>query len=280
MTNQHNSLLDAYRALAQKIVSQIKVPAVTDILLPEPSATAKLDQFGFVILADGSAAPFYCSLESSFEQIQQNLPHSGGAGLPLQVLLDGFNSHQLAQRALALGAFNAVSQSLFLQSGFDPCKLPTGRDQASPGLVGMVGFFRPLLARLLEQGNQILIVEKNRTRVELQPGVMLADDAAELQRCDRILCTASTLINDSLPQILAHRREGVPFTLIGPSGSGLPDVLFEQGVDEVGGFRVQDVDSLVQQVRAGESWGKSGGKYSISAPDYPGVDSLLERVTG
>ena len=140
----------------------------------------------------------------------------------------------------------------------------------------MVGYFRPLIERLLAQGNQIIVVELNPARVELQAGVSLAESPAALLQCEQILCTASTLINDSLQDLLRYKSPAAHFSLIGPTGSGLPDILFARGVDDVGGFRVADPDELRRLLQADEPWGSAGSKYVIEKVHYPGYRELID----
>ncbi len=63
--------------------------------------------------------------------------------------------------------------------------------------------------------------------------------------------------------------------LIGPSGSGLPDVLFEHGVHAVGGVSFDDTSALREALRRRESWGSAGSKYELTSANYPGFEVLL-----
>jgi uncharacterized protein (DUF4213/DUF364 family) len=100
-------------------------------------------------------------------------------------------------------------------------------------------------------------------------------DPRDLRQCGRVLCTASTLINDSLAELLATVDRQAPFELIGPSGSGLPDPLFARGVATVGGIQFPGREQLLDQLRRGESWGSAGRKYQLDTRSYPGLDELL-----
>jgi len=93
-----------------------------------------------------------------------------------------------------------------------------------------------------------------------------------------ILCTAATLINDSVDEVLQHCRNAENFSLIGPSGSGLPDVLFEHGVDAVGGVFFGSTAELNNTLASRSSWGKAGQKYQLDATVYPGYQALLEKI--
>jgi uncharacterized protein (DUF4213/DUF364 family) len=139
----------------------------------------------------------------------------------------------------------------------------------------MVGYFGPLVERLVEQGQRVLVLEKRLERIEPNPLVRGTGNPADLAACSEVLCTASTLLNDSLDEILAVCRDVPSFSLIGPSASGLPDALFARGVDSVGATLFPDQQRLLDTLAAGDGWGKAGDKYEISCVEYPGLEALL-----
>lgn len=275
-----------YRDLARRIGEHIELPPVVGLHLPKIVEDAeKPDEFGFVFLEDGSVGPFYTSLEDSLPRLWHRYPDPSNLRADAVELTRHFgDATDLAASALALGAFNAISQHLFRRASFSPSEASvssasTGIDDPLAGdRVGMVGYFCPLVERMLEKGVEVLVVEKKPERVEIVEGLELAGDASELARCDQVLCTASTLINDSLEDILGHSRGCRRFSLIGPSGSGLPDLLFERGVDSVGGLEFFDLEALREALQQQVSWGHAGHKYQLTPEAYPGVGELLRRA--
>jgi uncharacterized protein len=277
-----------YLQLAQSIMAQIEIPAVAGIHLPRPvEEEQKADEFGFVFLEDGTAAPFYTSLDDALEQLWKKYPDGHSCQVETRELIEYLDSEEAALNALALGAFNAMSQHVMARAGYSPTEFRTNpnpledssaRRGRSTKRIAMVGYFRPMIARLLEQGNTLLVLEKNPARVELQAGVELTTNPADLLNFDRILCTASTLINGTLGEILQYKKESAHFSLIGPSGSGLPDILFQHAVDDVGGILIQDVPALKVSLEKQESWSHAGQKYQLSQQQYPGITDLLETI--
>jgi uncharacterized protein (DUF4213/DUF364 family) len=269
-----------YLELSRRLIARHPIPDVVSIHLPKlVDEPEKRDEFGFVFLADGTAAPFYTSLDDTLARLWRRFPPDQFQPSPIAGLLDWLVADELEQRALAVGAFNAMSQHLLARSGWFDQKRGTNDEKHdvmnSPGRLGMVGYFGPLIERLLARGKPVLVVENNPDRVKPQDGLTLASGPEALRDCDDILCTASTLINDSLDQILQHKRDDAYLALIGPSGSGLPDVLFRHGVDEVGGFRVTNHNALKSALAQDDSWGDSGEKYRLYRASYPGIDHLL-----
>jgi len=285
------NLADDYLELAQRLLSPGDIPRPSRLYFPaisknpEPGPVAgdtnKEDDFGFVILEDGSAGPFYTSFGDSLEYLHQHFPEPLHPRQTTRDLISGFASPQIALRALALGAFNALSQHLIRRSGYQPptTKNSAGLDRLETGeRIGMVGYFCPLVDKLLARGLQIQIIEKNPQRVELQPGLQLSTLASDLAGCRQIICTASVLINNSLDEILQASTDASACHLIGPSGSGLPDIVFKRGVASMGGIIFNSPAALFERLDEAVNWGDAGQKYQLTPVNYPGVESLLLRA--
>ena len=141
----------------------------------------------------------------------------------------------------------------------------------------MVGYFCPVIDRLVEQGEEVLLLEQVPERVPIRDHVAVTGDPADLAGCSRILCTASVLINDSLDQLLAASAGVQGFEIIGPSGSGLPDALFKRGITGVGGIVFDDAKRLFDALDRRENWGSAGRKYQLGPGDYPGIEVLIAQ---
>jgi uncharacterized protein (DUF4213/DUF364 family) len=270
--------------LAQMVSGQIAIPAVDSILLPESTDNDEsVDEFGLLVLQDGSIGPFYTSLDETLAECWQLYPNGKSVPTDTLKLIENLHSPSAAERAVALGAFNALSQHVLRRANFSPLQpgnvASTGITQPEPGeTVGMVGYFGRLIERLQAQHIHILVLEKNPQRVPAEIGVTLTTNAQDLARCQHILCTASTLINGTLENILQARDRSATFSLIGPSGSGLPDVLFEFGVDAVGGILFPDSALAISTFKQQRSWDKSGEKYQLTRANYPGIAQILEQI--
>lgn len=269
--------------LARRVCAEIEVPEITGLHLPDLSAGDEFrDEFGFVFLADDTAAPFYVSLPGTLESLHGRFPDPSHAQLSLPRCLDELAGTSLPARALALGAWNALSQFLIRRAGFQcPPRGSSGGYLPEAGeRVGMVGYFCPIIDRLIERGVEVLVVEQQPGRVPRRAGVELSEDLASLAACRLVYCTASTLINDSLEQVLDNCARAEAVDLIGPSGSGLPDVLFEHGIHAVGGVSFADAAALRAALARRESWGSAGSKYELTADNYPGAEALLAAALG
>jgi uncharacterized protein (DUF4213/DUF364 family) len=257
------------------------IPPVAGLYLPSVAQHPDyVDEFGFVFLEDGSVGPFYVSLDDTLPQLWRSFAEPASVRGNAIELARGLASTVLATRALALGAYNALSQHLMLRGGYRP---PARGTAASPSpvrgeTVGMVGYFCPVIDRLVERDVSVRLLERITDRVPGRAGVELVSEPSALGDCRIVMCTASTLVNDSLDDILAACRNAESFELIGPSGSGLPDAVFARGVNVVGGIRYDDVEALKQALKSGANWGHTGEKYEITRNQYPGLAELLARL--
>lgn len=270
-------------ALARKLHAALEAPDIVGLHLPALSADdAYRDEFGFVFLQDGTAAPFYVSLPGTLEALHARFPEPARTRLPLADCLDGWNMSTLPERALALGAWNALSQHLLRRAGFVfPARGSVAGFEPERGeRIGMVGYFCPVIDRLVEAGIEVLVVEQQPGRVPARDHVELSEDLAALKTCRLVYCTASALINDTLGQVLDNCAAAEAVDLIGPSGSGLPDLLLARGIHAVGGVSFADSAALRDALARRENWGRVGQKYELAAVNYPGVEALLETALG
>jgi uncharacterized protein (DUF4213/DUF364 family) len=266
------------------LAGTIRDVPVSGLYLPPPAADETFrDEFGFVFLDDGSVGPFYVSMGGILDALWQRYPDPAACCDGVKPLLRGFERTDLAERALAIGVYNALSASLFKRAQFVPPDRAavSGLDRPVPGeTVGMVGYFGPLVDRLLTRGCNVLALELAPERVSAQPGLASTVNPKDLCVCAHVLCTAATLVNDTLDELLTVLSGHVPVELVGPSGSGLPDALFARGVTSVGGIRFDDREALVTSLERGEPWGTTGRKYQLTPDGYPGADGLIASANG
>ena len=277
------SIIPAYLEIAQTVANQISLPAVSQLYLPELDTTDEFrDEFGLLFLEGGFVAPFYASLPGTLSALRDRFTSASVSEMPLLDLISLMDQADLASHALGLGAYNAMSQHLMQGAGLLPLSKAESGNMGSakprPGEeIGMIGYFCPLIDKLVDRGHRVLVLEQQPERVPERAGVHLTQNPADLSACRIILCTAATLINDSIDSILRHSQQAESFSLIGPSGSGLPDVLLERGVDAVGGVYFSSDLELRSKLAGRSSWGSAGHKYQLTAENYPGYQALLDK---
>jgi uncharacterized protein (DUF4213/DUF364 family) len=177
---------------------------------------------------------------------------------------------------------NALSRHLLDRARFQPdlATSSLGSLRLGPGSrLGMVGFFPPLVRRAREEGVPLTVLELKEELVQEGPGLTVTLDPARLAGCTHVVCTSTTLLNDSLEPVLAHARGCEEFVVVGPSSPLVPDALFARGVTSVGGAWVVDPAALAERIVRGERWGDATRKSSLrSGPAWPGCDALLRRA--
>ncbi len=273
------SLYRDFHRIIRQVCQAVAVPKIEEVLLPTLKEEGKQDEFGFIVLADGSVGPFYTSLGDSLSSLHRRTTEVDCSGKdPIDLALK-LGDGRLHSGALALGAVNAISQFLMHRAGFDPTVATVETVLPEPNdSIGMVGFFGPVVERYLARGCRITVVEKKPERVPIELGIEVSTNPAALRGCDHIVCTASTLINNTLEEILGNLSQDSTVNLMGPSASCLPDPLFARGIDLVGGILIDDPECLRRAMILGDSWGCCGKKYQLSAEHYPGVEALLASI--
>lgn len=268
--------------MAQRIARDIELPDIEEIILPSPGVAGIRDaEFAAVSLRDGSMGFFYTLLDDTSRRLHDEIdPQAWRGRSPLRLAIQ-YGARDALARSMGLGAISAITQSLFRRAGYVPDTRTNSmaRMAFSPAdHVGMVGFFPPLVERLRAQGVRLTVIERNPDFVQQGDAFRVTLDAAELAGCNKILCTAATLLNDSLDEILAHCAQAERVAVIGPTAGCLPDPLFARGVDAVGGSRVADAALLKGRLRDQQEWAEAVQKYTLERDVYPGFERLLRQA--
>ena len=266
-------------SLTAEICQQHLLPPVSWLHLPpENPRDPHHKKFGVLVLADGSCGFFFTRLGDNLKQLRDKIDEKQILSTPVLDLAAGYDNDNLVKRSLGLGALNAIAQHVFsrsagvLQNDVDPL----GQlDLDTSHQVGMVGFFKPLVRMLKDQRVRVTVIEKDEGYLDYDGPVDVTLDVGVLKRCDRVLITASTLLNGSLESVLANCAADARVALIGPTVGCLPDPFFARGIDVVGGSRVADLCGLKKHMEHGENWGDSVRKYCINNKQYAGAHCLF-----
>lgn len=263
------------------IARQRPASRVRRLHVPHRSATAAdLDAaFCAVELEDGAFGLSYVLLGNTLQAL---LAAHGGGALPLAgadplALAQGLVGGNAVERAIALAAINALTDSVWRQLGYEPP--PAGNSLGDVVLgpqdhLGMIGFFPPLVQRVAEVGGRLSVVEMNAEKVAHQrarfPQVSIGLDRALLAPCNLVVGTSTMLLNHTLDAMLAAAPNAQRFAVIGPSAGLWPDALFERGVTLLGGTRVTDPQAFAEAMAVGRSWSSATRKFAIARETWPG----------
>ncbi len=270
-------------AVARRIGEALRPPPVSRVLLPadEPGPEGR-GEFCAVQLRDGSTGLAYVLLGDTRERLAARSAASLAGGDAV-ALAGGLAGDDAAGRSLALAALNALTRHLYQRAGFTPDLARDSLGDLALGpddRLGMVGFFPPLVRRARQAGIPLLVLELKAELVQEGPGLTVTLDPSRLAECTRVVCTSTTLLNESLEAALGYARGCREFVLVGPSAGCVPDPLFARGVTALGGAWVRDPELLLQRMERGERWGDAAAKSSLRrGPGWPGLPELLTRAT-
>ncbi|WP_439114453.1 Rossmann-like domain-containing protein [Hydrogenophaga sp.] len=275
------SLLDQLTLLAQRFAP----PRVAQLHVPQrPDTPGEHDaEFCAIELEDGAFGLSYVLLGDTLNALSAS--HGAGtrplAGANPLALAQALPHGSAVQRALALAAINALTDSVWRQVGYEPP--PAGNSLGDIRLtpqdhLGMIGFFPPLVRRVAEAGGRLSVVEMDQAMVARQreryPDVHIGLDRAMLAPCNLVVGTSTMLLNDTLDDMLAAAPQATRFAVIGPSAGLWPDALFERGVTLLGGTQVVDAKGFREAMGLGESWSQATRKFAIARDTWPGWRGL------
>lgn len=256
-------------------------PAIRHIYLPEPDSNPDRDAvFGLLALADDSTGFFYMRWTDRREWQEAARETRSLVGRNAIELASWFDADDRVKKSLGLGAINAISQHLFRRAGYrlETAANSMGAMALTPtDHVGMVGFFPSLVQRLRDRDIPLTVIEKKPELVQNDTHFKVTLDPSALAACTHVLCTASTLVNDTLDDILSHCPSTAHVAVIGPSAGCLPGPLFARGVDIVGSSVVTDLTALLDHIHHQQPWENTVTKYSIRKTDYPGIAALQKQ---
>ena len=116
------------------------------------------------------------------------------------------------------------------------------------------------------------MIEKNPRLIQKYPELPISLDATKLSTCNKVLCTSTTILNNSLDEVLSHCAPEALVSVIGPTAGYFPDPLFNRGVDVVGGRVVKDAAPFIQLLREQKRWGAATRKICFQKRTYMGIE--------
>jgi len=195
---------------------------------------------------------------------------------PVSYYLDEMDQNAPLKKALGIAVLNALSTSCWHRKtpkeygfdlGIDPLEGAAIPEEAH---VVVIGALVPYIRMLKARGKPFCILEKDARTLkadEMRYYVPPEHANKEISKADWLIITGTTLINDTLEDILDHCRSDANITLVGPTASMLPDAFFRRGVDSIGGITVTDPDKLLDTlIEAGSGYhfyGKSAERLVI-----------------
>jgi uncharacterized protein (DUF4213/DUF364 family) len=249
------------------------VAAVTDILGPELDEIAVERAviglfFTGVKLTTGHAGACATPIKTIPEAVccpssVMAMPFPGKLkGRPARdVMKEAFSDHGI-RRGVGIAAVNALAELCWerrphplieLQRGIDAFDANEFRPEDQTVVIGA---FVPFLKELKRRKQRFLVLEKDpdTLKPEEMPFYRPAEMAREVvPQADVLLVTGTTLLNDTLEDLLAWARPEARVTVVGPTVGLLPDAFLKRGADYLGGVRITDPDGFLDLLAEGGS---------------------------
>jgi uncharacterized protein (DUF4213/DUF364 family) len=171
-------------------------------------------------------------------------------------------------RGLGIAALNALADTCWRRRPHPEAELRIGVDAFDAAAIRpadkvvVVGAFVPFLRALKERRQPFIVLEQNPAtlKADEMPFFRPADEADRvIPEADVVLITGSTLVNETLEDLLALRNPGARVTVVGPTVGLLPDAILRRGADILGSIRITEPDAFLDVLAEG------GG-----APDFLG----------
>jgi uncharacterized protein (DUF4213/DUF364 family) len=270
------SLKDEFKKMITELATKFTIPPIANIFLPPfyIGGQPKDAQFmaisleggavgvSFVLLPDEKMVE-YTALQSS-DFVEKN---------PCRFAFEFGNDDPLKEM-ISLAAINAICQHVMRETSFvvDNATDSLGLLSVSEGdRVGMVGLFLGLIKAIKKANAELVVIEKNQQLIQKYCDLPITMDATKLSTCNKILCTSTTILNNSLDEILAHCSPDAFVSIIGPTAGYFPDPLFARGVDVVGGRIVKNGELFLQLIAEKKRWGDSTQRTCFQKETYAGI---------
>ena len=267
---------------AERIDAALGPARVQRVVLPPIAENpGKEGEFCAVQLDDGSVGLAFVLLDGTLAALHGRRPSGAEHGITAMSLVRGYAAAELPSRALGLATINALARRLYDRAGFVPDDANDSFGSlalARGDRLGMVGHFTPLIQQARALGIPVTVLELRPELVREEPGLSVTLYAKRLSACNKIVSTSTLLLNDNIEQVRALWPGADAVASVGPSAGCPPDPLFAAGVSSVGTAWVDDAETFLARLAAGEKWGTSSRKVTLTRQSYPGLDALLRRA--
>jgi uncharacterized protein (DUF4213/DUF364 family) len=270
------SLKDEFRKMINELTTRFPLPPIANIFFPPfyKSGQPKDAQFMAISLEGGATGISFVLLpDEKMEEYTALQPTTFVAKNPRGFAFE-FGNHDPVKEMISLASINAICQHVMRETNFavDSATDSLGLLSVSAGdKVGMVGLFNGLIKTIEQANAELIVIEKNEQLVKKYPDLPITMDAKKLSKCNKILCTSTTILNNSLDEILTLCSPDAFVSIIGPTAGYFPDPLFTRGVDVVGGRVVKNGALFLQLLAERKRWGDATERICFQKETYAGI---------
>lgn len=262
--------------MIKKLDDSFSIPRIASIFIPpfRQGGQPKNEQFMAIALESGAAGISYILLADDQKDAYNALQPQHLIGKHPQEFALQFGEGNPLTEIISTASINAICQHVMKEVDFqcDYVTDPTGLLSIGGGdRVGMVGLFSGLVDTIKNAGAELVIIEKKEHLAHKYHDLPITLDATKLSACNKILCTGTTLLNDSLDDILAHCSPDAFISVVGPTAGYFPDPLFACGVDVVGGRVVVDSEEFLRRLAHRKPWTDTTQKTCYQKKTYRSI---------
>jgi uncharacterized protein (DUF4213/DUF364 family) len=270
------SIYESFAKMISRLNAVYDIPNIHSVFFPPfyPGGQPKESEFMAVMLESKTVGISYVMLPDTRMADYNRLSSADFEGRSPVDLALKFGSDDEIENMMGLASLNAICQQIILSSCYsmDISTDSLGLIDVEKGdRVGMVGFFYPLVKRVEQKGAELVIIEKDPKYVEKYPQYKVTIDPSFLLDCNKVLCTSTTVFNNTIDDIISNCSPDAFISIIGPTAGYFPDPLFEKGVNVVGGTMVKDGELFMKLIAEKERWGPATQKFCFRRDNYAGL---------
>ncbi|MEN6446350.1 MAG: DUF364 domain-containing protein [Syntrophaceae bacterium] len=241
-----------------------------DRFIKSPVQDEKISSFSVATLENGAIGISYNLFHRDPVELERYLtwdPHVV-VGREAREVMGYSLSDDALESTAGMAVLNALSQG-FMRENPGAYRMDFETDVMdligldSTTTVGLVGYFSPMIKNLMSRAGEVIVLEKSQEILAGSYPFTMTADPAMLQRCDKVLMTATTVLNDTLPGLLPHCADASFVGVMGPTAGFLPDALFDLGVHAVGSTFIDDPGLFLERFSTGIKWGDATRKVWI-----------------
>ena len=178
-----------------------------------------------------------------------------------EAIKEAFSDHGI-RRGVGIATVNALADLCWERRPHPLVELQRGTDAFDANSFRpddrtvVVGAFVPFLKELKRRKQPFLVLEKDpdTLKTEEMPFFRPAEMArAVVPEADVLLITGTTLLNDTLEELLSWARPEARVTVVGPTVGLLPDAFLRRGADILGGVKITQPDEFLDLLAEGGS---------------------------
>lgn len=270
------NIMHELRDMAIKLASLVPIPPIKGIVFPTYYENGQPAESEFMVMAleGGAAGISFVMIPVDYAETYRALEPEQFIGTKSEEHAAMFGCNDPVKNMIALAAINSICQHV-MRTGRGSLDLATdsiGLMSIQKGdRVGMVGYFRPLLKYIERVDAELIVIEKNKALLNKVQNFHITGDITELKSCNKVLCTSTTVLNNTLEEVLSQCSEADHVAVLGPTAGFYPDPLFERGVDVVGSRYVHDGEILLSRIKNGERWGDATQKLCFQKSKYKSI---------